>query len=92
MKYFDDSRYEAVYDRNAMDLSAHCCFADMVWDSWYDVYICTECGMEISRDDFLSEYVTPFGPECYGCKTNFPRCGICHLNHQDEIDSYNELE
>ena len=92
MGYFNNDRYEAVYDTNAMDVESHCCFADMVWDSWDEVYICTECGRKISRGDFLDEYVTPFGPECYSCRTNFPRCVICHLNHQSELDDYNILE
>lgn len=92
MDYFNNDRYEAVYDTNAMDVESHCCFADMVWDSCDEVYICTECGRKISRRDFLDEYVRAFGHECYSCRTNFPRCVICHLNHQSELDDYNILE
>ncbi len=92
MGYFDDDRYEAAHNTDATDVASHCCFTDMVWDSWNEVYICTDCKNEISRDEFLAEYVEPFGPECYSCRTNFPRCVICHLNHQDELDDYNFLE
>ena len=79
-------RYEEVYDQNGNGVLTDCCGVYMVWDSQTGKYICPRCKDQISRQEFLDEYVEAYGPECYGCKTNYPQCIICHRGHQKDLD------
>lgn len=79
-------RYEDVYDQDGEGVYTQCCGVFMMWDPKSETYFCPQCGEEISRRDFLDEYVEAYGPECYSCRTNFPQCGVCHKNHQEELD------
>ena len=79
-------RYEEVYDQNGNGVLSECCGVYLVWDSHTGKYICPGCNEQISRQEFLDEYVEAYGNECYGCKTNFPQCIICHRDHQQELD------
>ena len=81
--------YDDVYDRDGEVILTECCNQPMKFDG--TDYICPECGETIDRDDFLDNYCEPFGSECYSCRTNFPRCGVCHRNHQEELDEWDEL-
>ena len=84
-------RYEDVYDHFGDPVYSGCCGVYMVWDPINEEYICPKCGHVYSRKEFLDEYVEAYGPECYGCRTNFPECIVCHRGHQQKLDERESL-
>ena len=80
--------FEDVFDHACNGVLTDCCNVYMMWDSRTEKYICPGCGRQITRKYFLDHYVNAYGPECYGCRTNFPQCIVCHKNHQKECDEH----
>lgn len=85
---FLGGEFEDAFDCNGNNILTRCCNVYMMWNSITERYVCPKCKRTITRKQFLDIYVEPYGPECYSCRTNFPRCVICHKNHQYECDQY----